>query len=730
MYFRIRRLFTIYVACHASKAEPTLMDKVRLAPGFAWAGVQAFPYALRWVRLRDPAARARVKQILDMSGPAPIAMDRSLLEERGSKISVPSDAGLTIVMPVYGNLAMTQEALRRVIEHTDVPWRLILIDDASPNEDVKPSLERFAGTHPEAVEFISLEQNLGFVGAVNIGLERALGYGDPVVLLNTDAYVPQGWASRLLAPIWNDEHVATVTPLSNDAELGCVPKISTPQAIDAELADKVDAFARTLGGDVSEITAPAGVGFCMAMSHSFLQNEPAFDEVFAPGYAEEVDWCQKAIRAGGKHIYVPNLFVAHMGGQSFGSEAKARLIARNSEVLSRRYPQFDASVFAFVRNDPLVSARLALGLSWIVAAAPSVAMTIFIGHSMGGGAEIDLKRRLAEEVTARGAAIVVRFGGVFRFTVELWWQGIEEPVSAGTNDWSDVERLLAPVLKRHVVYSNAVGDLDPIEVPIFINKLIIDDDVALTVLVHDYFILSPSVTLLGASDTYVWPCDDDDPHHQSRRIGGATVSLSQWRDGWRPLMGRAEQIVCFSEASAGLVMDVYGAHLNIVCIPHSLPVHVPVVERPQGRAVIGVLGNISPHKGAALVQALSSVLRDDNELSMVLIGDIDPGFKVSGNGRVHGSYDVSELPSLVRQYGITCWLIPSIWPETFSFTTHEAIVSGLPVVVFDLGAQGDAVRRHIESGGQGAVITLSNSHDAQTDIIDAARAFQHSSLLA
>lgn len=37
--------------------------------------------------------------------------------------------------------------------------------------------------------------------------------------------------------------------------------------------------------------------------------------------------------------------------------------------------------------------------------------------------------------------------------------------------------------------------------------------------------------------------------------------------------------------------------------------------------------------------------------------------------------------------------MPSIWPETFSFVTHEALATGLPVYGFDIGAQGEALRR-------------------------------------
>jgi glycosyltransferase involved in cell wall biosynthesis len=39
-------------------------------------------------------------------------------------------------------------------------------------------------------------------------------------------------------------------------------------------------------------------------------------------------------------------------------------------------------------------------------------------------------------------------------------------------------------------------------------------------------------------------------------------------------------------------------------------------------------------------------------------------------------------------------MIPSIWPETFSYTTSEAILLGYPVVCFDLGAPACRVRTY------------------------------------
>ena len=92
---------------------------------------------------------------------------------------------------------MLQEALERVERHTDLPWRLILIEDASPDPQVRPWLRDWAADRDD-VTLLENERNLGFIGSVNRGLTLAMEYGDPVVLLNSDAFVPQGWASRLI----------------------------------------------------------------------------------------------------------------------------------------------------------------------------------------------------------------------------------------------------------------------------------------------------------------------------------------------------------------------------------------------------------------------------------------------------------------------------------------------------------------------------------------------------
>lgn len=707
MLHRVRRLFDIYAAYHLPQDAPRpRLARLRLIPGFVAAGARALPAALRWARHRDPAARARVKQLLDLSGPAPVQLDADLLRTP-SDPTVPEGAGVTLVMPVYNGLDLLRAALDRVARHTDIPWRIVIVDDASPDPDVLPYLRDWAERHAQA-HLIEAPENLGFVGAVTLGMVAARDWDDPVVLLNSDAFVPAGWAARLLSPIWEDARVGSVTPLSNDAELGSVPEPGRARDIAPDVAEAVDRYAAGLNG-AARVAAPAGVGFCMALSPKALAEVPEFDAVFAPGYGEEVDWCQKTAQKGFTHVYVPNLFVAHVGGQSFGSEAKQRLIARNSAEITRRYPRFDAEVHGFLRRDPLVTARLALGLAQVEQTRRGP-LPVYLAHSMGGGAEVDLQRRLTADLERVGAALVIRVGGVFRFTVELHdlrADGSAALTAGGTASAAMIAQLLAPVTRREVIYACGVGDPDPITLPDLMLSLRGPGD-GLEVLIHDYFPLSPTPSLLEAGETWKGLPDPQtaSPRHATRRPDGATVPLSRWRADWGRLVYTADRVTCFSEASARLIRQAY-AGAPVTVAPHALHAEVPRIPRPDGGPVIGILGSLAPHKGAGVAQRLSRALKPGDP-GLVLLGEIDPAYRLYRPARQHGRYAVGDLPDLVKRYGITCWFIPSVWPETFSFTTHEALTTGLPVMVFDLGAQADAVRA---AGEGGAVLPLSAAED-------------------
>lgn len=676
-------------------------NRRELALRFAGTLIRALPDIVRAMHQNDPAARARVKAALGLNA-VPVAGPMETQLFLGSDLPEPQDPlPITVILPIYNAFDLLPDVLDRVLRHTDLPWHLILIEDCSSDPQVRPFLRDWAAAreadHPGQVDLVENAQNKGFIGSVNSGLTRAREIGNHVVLLNSDAFVPENWASRLLRPILRHDDVASVTPMSNDAEIFSVPAICQRMPLQPGQGDAIDAVAQRFHPEAVLTVAPTGVGFCMAMNIDYVKRLPLLDTVFGRGYGEEVDWCQKARALGGRHLGLPGLFVEHRGGESFGSEEKLKLVLENNAVISSRYPDYDAEVQLFLGADPLITARLALAISWAASRADAAPIPIYLAHSLGGGADKYLERRIADDIEQTGRpSIVLRVGDCMgRWRLELV---SDHGTTAGvTDDFDFVERLLEPITRRHVVYSCGVGDSDPVTLPDHLLRLRRDGD-TLEILTHDFFMLSPSYTLLDGDGIYRGMAGviEADPIHEVLRPNGATVALRGWRYEWGKLMHAADQITVFSDDSRLQLLAVFPeTESQIVLRPHELLADVPRIIPPAqtgGVRTIAVLGNIGFQKGAAVVAGLGRLFEARSDLQLVVIGNVDPAYTPPASVPVHGNYRLADLPGLVDRYGITDWLVPSIWPETFSYTTHEAIATGLPVYVFDIGAQHDAVR--------------------------------------
>lgn len=700
MLNRIRGLYVRYAAHHRHEAEAgRASGPLPISLRFVVDGTAALPAVIGWCVARDPArraqAKARVKARLHLNvTPVALPMQDGLFP--GSPPPAPPlDQPVTIVLPVYNAFHLLPEVLARVEDKTDLPWHLIVIEDRSSDARVRPFLRDWAERRPETVTLLENPENLGFIVSVNKGLRQALTRGNPVILLNSDALVPKGWASRLIAPILHDGTVASVTPMSNDAELMTVPQISTRSTLVPGEGDALDALARRFDPVAILPEAPTGVGFCMALNPTFLARVPGFDTGFGRGYGEEVDWCQKTRALGGRHVCLPNLFVEHRGGESFGTDTKQALLQRNGAILSGRYPEFDREVQDFIRSDPLVAPRLALAVGLLAERAEDP-VPIYMAHSLGGGAEHFLQRGIAEDLARGQGAIVLRVGGEARFQLEIRLPSGQ--VAGTTNNINYVKQLINPIRRRRIVYSCGVGDLDPAGLPDILRDLArAHTGDRIEVLFHDFLPVSPSYCLLDRDGIYRGPVTPDrtDPAHVATRPGGTSVSLAVWQEKWGALMKEAACLTVFSENSRAHVLAAWPQLSDKLRVaPHTLLAPVPRLGAPvSDKVVIGVLGNIGYQKGAALLEGLGRRLRGHPDISLVLVGNIDPAHTLPRHVAIHGDYRLEQIGDLVARYGITCWLIPSIWPETFSYTTHEALATGLPVFAFDIGAQGDAVAR-------------------------------------
>lgn len=665
----------------------------RARVAFARDIARSLPVAAAWFATRKPHYRQQVKRRLRLSPFVPMQLLQPGFQGQPARAT----QSITILMPVYNALEVLTEALDRVVRHTDLPWHMVLVDDCSTDARVRPLLRAWAAEQGDHVTVLENECNLGFVASINCGFSHILGQikdESAVILLNSDAMVPQDWAARLTGPL-ADALVATVTPMSNDAEILSVPQICVRGDLAPDQAARIDARAAMIGAQC-QVELPTGVGFCMAIARPWLRRVGEFDPVFGRGYGEEVDFCQRLRRMGGRNIGLPGLFVEHRGGQSFGSAAKARLIAQNGAIISRRYPHFDQDVQDFIAADPLATPRMALALAWAASLPGTGPLPVYLAHSQGGGADRWLEKHMAEDLARGQPSVVLRVGGVYEWQLEL--VTADAPVCMVARDFAVIGELLRDIGPKRIIYSNGVGAVDEAALPSCLLALAAPDD-QVEMLFHDYFPLSPSYTLLDSDNCYrgLPGPDHADPAHMHRAAAsGRMTGLAEWRQGWRALAERADRLVVFSQSSARILSDCWpDLSERITVEAHAMLAHVPRLA-PAATAdacpVIAVLGNLSVQKGLHVVDALGAMLRRDPVAGLVLIGDFDPAFPPPSGVTVHGAYRVEDLEKIVRRYGITHWLIPSIWPETFSFTVNEALATGLPVLAFDIGAQGDTVR--------------------------------------
>lgn len=658
---------------------PTQAGQRRLRRAFLRDLLRAAPAIGRYVLKPNDHARTAIKRALRLEVSA-----RGLLLEPAwlttpppSPIAAPD---VTIILPVFNALSLLQRCLARVEAHTDLAWHLIIVNDASTDPAVRPWLINWMAARRDRVTISEQKVNGGFVAAVNAGFAVAQRRGGdgPVILLNSDAMVPSGWASRLVAPL-SDPEVASVTPMSNAAEIFTVPEIGPGLALANGDVDRIDAVARMFGAvDLPE--TPTGVGFCMALSRDWLKRVPRFDPAFGRGYGEEVDWCQKTRALGARHLCQPRLFVEHVGGQSFGSAEKALRLRAANALIARRYSGYDADVQRFIAVDPLATPRLALAVALASQRAPR--LSVFLAHSMGGGAET----ALMAEVAILEAAIILRVGGPHRWQVEVYVEG--QCMIGQCDDLSLIRRLLAPAPALDLIYSCGVGDVDPVTLPDALLSLRRDGcGDQITMRIHDFFPLSPSYTLLEQNGFGGVPTDTcNDPAHKARRPDGSTVSLAQWRAAWGRLVDAAQDVTIFSRSSAELVKAAYPNARTRLC-PHQLPIAVRPVNPGQGKC-IGLLGNLNRQKGALILRQIAA---DHPQQAFVVIGHSDSAITLPRNVVLHGAYQPAEISDLAERYGVSRWLFPAIWPETFSFATREALATCLPVAGFALGAQGEAL---------------------------------------
>jgi GT2 family glycosyltransferase/glycosyltransferase involved in cell wall biosynthesis len=635
-----------------------------------------------------------------------------------------TDVPIVVVVPIYNAAADLVRCLESVVRETSSPFRLVLINDGSTDQEISPILDGLRCACP-GLTILDRRDNRGFVRTVNQGF--ALSTTADVVILNSDTIVSRGWLAKMTEAARSRPDVATVTPLTNNGTLCSIPNPFEDNDIPPGYG--VQSFA-----DLVENTSlrlfprvPTGVGFCMLVTRRALAAVGGFDaETFGIGYGEENDFCQRAIRAGLVNVIADHAFVYHKGRASFGVRSKSLLTA-NLDAVSRKYPGYDAEVEHLTRAHPLaafherIRARIARRRT-----AHAVRLRVLHILHRGGGTEkhaTDLASMvdptiLSYVLTSDGRNLDVdeyHAGGRLRSLRFPLPSTIGRYGPLRDAGYRDVLTTICSTLEvglihvHHLIYNT----LDIADVAAAFG-------IPYVMTLHDYHTVCQMYTLLDPAGDPCGACLLNDARsveacmnhagHEASYLAEYQVMMSGFLTGAAHLFvpsSRARDIVAgrFPTPIHDASIIEHG-HRRCVKAREDPAATQPVSTRDGGRSSlhVAVIGGLDVHKGSAVFRdLLKANEREDTTFHFygttsdtdITQGPRDRLRRLHGARFVyHGPYDSRDIVGLLIADGIDVGLQLSIWPETFSYTVSEFADAGIPVIAGALGAQGERVERH------------------------------------
>lgn len=603
-----------------------------------------------------------------------------------------------IIIPIYNGYEYLEPLFDSVLAGTNSPYRVILVNDASPDERVSGLIESYQSRFPSCL-LLSNEENLGFCQTVN----KAVGYtaGD-FVLLNTDTEVPNGWLERLMAPMLEDRSIASATPFTNAGTICSFPEFCADNPIFMGLpVGEVDKEFQRISPIAPLVKIPTGVGFCMAFNGDVVKAIGMFDAVaYGRGYAEENDWCMRAATAGHTHVLVTNLFVYHKHGGSFSSVEKKKLIERNLATLQLRYPQYNTLVHQHISTDPAGWVRDMVEFN-IMTRSSGVKALLIVDHNIGGGAN-QYSEKLKDSYL-RNCLPVIFFcddattGEMF---IRLTFGDFDKKIFFG--GLQDIKSALLLLDIGEGFYNEAVSHREPEKSLQLFLDVLKEKQAALQVAMHDFYPVCPSYTLLNDRGVYCGVPDDIESCKKCIANNNADflhegVNIVAWRSFWSELFSYCTGIICFSENTKAILLKAYSDFEDkISVVPHEINasfVSKPIIDFSQ-KLHIGVVGGINYQKGLKVVTDIAKDIRRKNlDIKITVVGVVDAVTPIEGLN-VTGPYKHSDLPEIFEKNNINVALFPSVWPETFSYVTAELMELDIPLACFDLGAPAERVSQY------------------------------------
>ena len=253
---------------------------------------------------------------------------------------------VSIVMLTFNALEYTKKCVKSILEHTDVPYEIIFVDNGSKDGTVQ-YLQKLSKEYPH-IRVIFNKTNKGFAYGNNQGARKARG--KYVLFLNNDVLVSDGWLAELIYAIQRNPQIGMVGPITNS--ISGLQRIEKIPYNDEDGFHKFAAQVRRI--NKNKITPRRRIaGFCMLMPTNVFRKLGGFDKSFGTGNFEDDDFCLRVRYHAKMAIMVhEGVFIHHYGSQTFKANniAYNRSMKEKARIFFKKWPNVDYEELLEMKN--------------------------------------------------------------------------------------------------------------------------------------------------------------------------------------------------------------------------------------------------------------------------------------------------------------------------------------------------------------------------------------------
>lgn len=239
---------------------------------------------------------------------------------------------VSIITINYNESQVTKDMLKSLENLAYSNVEIIVVDNASPNDDPDSILEQFPH-----IKLIKSKENLGFAGGNNLGVKEAKG--EYLFFINNDTIVPKDCIAPLVETLQEDEQIGMVSPkIKFHWDSTLIQYAGYTPMSHWTIRNNSIGYHQKDDGRYDQPRETASIhGAAMMVPKKVVEKVGMMTEVYFL-YYEEHDWAEMVKRAGYKIYYQPASYILHKESLSTGkfSPLKTYYIARNRIVFARR----------------------------------------------------------------------------------------------------------------------------------------------------------------------------------------------------------------------------------------------------------------------------------------------------------------------------------------------------------------------------------------------------------